>query len=128
MEVHASDVMFSYSRNSVAKVFAVCGIKYNVPGFPKKKFVNNMHVFVLCMCVCVSQVFHNILLYFSLFNVKIKMELVKKKKKKKINDHDAVISLCVWPRALAYTCIQCPTCTLTILMFTDTSSLLISDN
>ena len=30
-----------------------------------------------------SQVFHNILLYFSLFNVKIKMELVKKKKKKK---------------------------------------------
>ena len=52
MEVHASDVMFSYSRNSVAN--SLCGIKYNVPGLPKKKFVNNMHVFVLCMCVCVA--------------------------------------------------------------------------
>ena len=35
-----------------------CGIKYNVPGFAKEKFVNNyMHVFVLCtvyvrVCVC----------------------------------------------------------------------------
>ena len=39
-----------------------------------------MHVFVLCICVCVRRkFFHNILLYFSLFNVKIKMELVKKK-------------------------------------------------
>ena len=72
--------MFSYSRNSVAN--SLCGIKYNVSGLPKKKFVNNMHVFVLCMCVCVCRkFFHNILLYFSLFNVKIKMELVKKKKK-----------------------------------------------
>ena len=72
--------MFFYSRNSVAN--SLCGIKYNVPGLPKKKFVNNRHVFVLCMCVCVCRkFFHNILLYFSLFNVKIKMELVKNKKK-----------------------------------------------
>ena len=42
-------------------------------------------MYLFCVCVCVSQVFHNILLYFSLFNVKVKMELVKKNKNNKNN-------------------------------------------
>ena len=58
--LHASHVMFSYSKSSLAKVFML-QIMFQALYRRSCKY---LYVFVLCMCVCVAS-FHNIYLYFS---------------------------------------------------------------